>query len=115
MRGLCPTRRSCRHPRLGLDSCLVHIMEFDSLVKQRRSLRSFAPVEVSDAVIRGLAAAASRAPSCSNKQPWRFAFVRSPSALDRMVGALAPGNAIWGKQASMIIAVWSHADLDCRT
>ncbi len=90
-------------------------MEFEAVVKQRRSLRSFAPVEVSDAVIRELAAAASRAPSCSNKQPWRFAFVRSRGALEGMVGVLAPGNAIWGKQASLIVAVWSHADLDCRT
>ena len=90
-------------------------MEFGAVVKQRRSLRSFAPVNVSDAVIRELAAAASRAPSCSNKQPWRFAFVRSPGALERMVGVLAPGNAIWAKQASMIVAVWSFADLDCRT
>jgi nitroreductase len=90
-------------------------MEFDAVIKQRRSLRSFAPVEVSDAVIRELAGAASRAPSCSNKQPWRFAFVRSPGALERMLAVLAPGNAVWAKQASLIVAVWSLADLDCRT
>jgi nitroreductase len=90
-------------------------MEFELVIQQRRSLRSFAPVEVSDALIRELAWAASRAPSCSNKQPWRFAFVRSPSALERMVGVLVPGNALWAKQASLIVAVWSQADLDCRT
>lgn len=90
-------------------------MEFEAVLKQRRSLRSFAPVGVSDAIIRELATAASLAPSCSNKQPWRFAFVRSPATLERMIGALAPGNANWAKQASMIVAVWSHADLDCRT
>jgi nitroreductase len=90
-------------------------MQFDVVLKQRRSLRSFAPVQVSDALIRELATAASLAPSCSNKQPWRFAFVRSPVALERMVGALAPGNASWAKHASMIVAVWSLADLDCRT
>jgi len=90
-------------------------MEFELVIQQRRSLRSFAPVEVSDALIRELAWAASRAPSCSNKQPWRFAFVRRPDALERMVEVLAPGNVIWAKQASMIVAVWSFADLDCRT
>jgi nitroreductase len=90
-------------------------MEFETIVKNRRSLRSFAPVEISDAVIRDLAFAASRAPSCSNKQPWRFVFARSKGALGRMVDVLAPGNALWAKQASMIIAVWSQADLDCRT
>jgi nitroreductase len=90
-------------------------MEFDAVVKERRSLRSFSPVEISDAVIRELAVTASMAPSCSNKQPWRFAFVRSAEALKRMVAVLASGNADWAKQASMIVAVWSHADFDCRT
>jgi nitroreductase len=90
-------------------------MQFEDIIKQRRSLRSFAPVDVSDAVIRELAIAASRAPSCSNKQPWRFVFTRSKDALERLVGVLAPGNAFWAKQASIIIAVWSQADLDCRT
>jgi nitroreductase len=90
-------------------------MEFLEIIKRRRSLRSFAPVELSDATIRELAAAASRAPSCSNKQPWRFVFARSKAALAGLVGVLAPSNATWAKQASMIVAVWSHADLDCRT
>jgi hypothetical protein len=35
--------------------------------------------------------------------------------LDRMCATLAPGNATWAKQASLIVAVWSKADLDCRT
>jgi hypothetical protein len=90
-------------------------MEFREVVNQRRSLRSFAPVEVSEAVIKDLAAVAGLAPSCSNKQPWRFVFVRSPAMLERMFATLAPGNANWAKQASLIVAVWSQADLDCRT
>jgi nitroreductase len=90
-------------------------MEFREVVKQRRSLRSFAPVEVGEALIKDLAAVAGLAPSCSNKQPWRFVFVRSPGMLERMVATLAPGNAAWAKQACMIVAVWSQADLDCWT
>jgi nitroreductase len=90
-------------------------MEFVEVVKQRRSLRSFAPVEVSEALIKDLAGVAGLAPSCSNKQPWRFVFVRSPAMLERMVATLAPGNATWAKPASLIVAVWSQADLDCRT
>jgi len=90
-------------------------MEFREVVNQRRSLRSFAPVEVSDALVKDIAAVAGLAPSCSNKQPWRFVFVRSPVMLERMFATLAPGNATWAKQASLIVAVWSHADLDCRT
>ena len=90
-------------------------MEFREVVEQRRSLRSFAPMEVSEAIIRDLVAVAGLAPSCSNKQPWRFVFVRSPGMLERMVATLKPGNAAWAKQASLIVAVWSQADLDCRT
>jgi len=84
-------------------------------VTKRRSVRSFAPVEVSETIIRYLATVASLAPSCSNKQPWRFVFVRSPEMLERMFATLTPGNAAWARQASLIVAVWSKVDLDCRT
>jgi nitroreductase len=90
-------------------------MEFVEVVKQRRALRSLAPVEVSDALVKELADLAALAPSCSNKQPWRFVFVRSPGMREKMVAALAPGNAPWGAQASLMAVVWSQADLDCRT
>jgi nitroreductase len=90
-------------------------MDFDDVVKRRRSRRSFANVDVTDALIKDLATVASLAPSCSNKQPWRFVFVRSPGILDHMFATLTPGNAAWAKQASLIVAVWSKADLDCRT
>ena len=90
-------------------------MEFDDVVNKRRSLRSFAPIEVGDSLVKDLALVASLAPSCSNKQPWRFVFVRSPGMLERMLATLAPGNVVWAKQASLIVAVWSKADMDCKT
>jgi nitroreductase len=89
-------------------------MEFDDVVNKRRSRRSFAPVDVSETIIKQLAAVASLAPSCSNKQPWRFVFVRSPAMLERVLATLTPGNAAWAKPASLIVAVWSRADLDCQ-
>jgi nitroreductase len=90
-------------------------MEFDDVVNKRRSRRSLAPLEVSDSLVKDLATVAGLAPSCSNKQPWRFAFVRSPAMLERMFATLAPGNAAWAKQSSLIVAVWSKADLDATT
>jgi nitroreductase len=90
-------------------------MEFNDVVRQRRSLRSFAPVEISDSLVRDLAWVAALAPSCSNKQPWRFVFVRSPEMLQKLLATLAPGNAQWSAQASLMTVVWSQADLDCRT
>jgi nitroreductase len=73
-------------------------MEFDDVVKKRRSLRSFAKVDVTEALIKDLATVAGLAPSCSNKQPWRFVFVRSPGMLDRMFATLTPGNAAWASK-----------------
>jgi glutaredoxin-dependent peroxiredoxin len=90
-------------------------MEFNDVVMQRRSLRSFAPVEISDSLVRELAGVAALAPSCSNKQPWRFVFVRSPEMLQEMLATLAPGNAQWSGPASLMTVVWSQADMDCRT
>jgi nitroreductase len=90
-------------------------MEFTDAVNQRRARRSFAPVEITDALVRQLAGMAALAPSCSNKQPWRFVFVRSPGMLQTVLKTLAPGNATWGAQASLMVVVWSQADLDCRT
>lgn len=53
-------------------------MEFDEVVKTRRSVRAFAPVEVSDGLLRGIIASALQAPSSMNGQPWSFVVVRNP-------------------------------------
>ena len=40
---------------------------------------------------------------------------RGASARASMVATMKPGNAAWAKAASLIVVVWSQADLDCRT
>jgi nitroreductase len=90
-------------------------MELREVIQLRRSLRSFARTEISDALLHHLAEAASLAPSCSNNQPWRFVFVRSPAGLEKVLPTLAPGNATWAKHASLVVVVWSKPELDCQT
>lgn len=53
--------------------------EFLDIMRQRRSVRMFAPQDVDETVIRTCIAAAGTAPSGANKQPWRFVAVRSPA------------------------------------
>lgn len=90
-------------------------MELHEALQRRRSLRSFAPIEISDTLLRHLVEAASLAPSCSNKQPWRYVFVRSAAGLAKVLPALAAGNATWAKRASLVVVVWSKPELDCQT
>jgi len=84
----------------------------DQILRSRRSLRSLAPVTITPELISALSRAASLAPSCYNKQPWRYIFVHDPQVLDKMHDALSKGNE-WAQKSSLIIAVLSHPDLDC--
>jgi len=79
----------------------------------RRAYRSLEPVEITDELIGRLAESAQLAPSCFNNQPWRFVFARDPAVLEKLHGAMSRGNE-WVQAASMIIAVFSREDLDCR-
>lgn len=87
----------------------MHVTE---AIHFRRAYRSLRPAAISDTLIRDLAEHASLAPSCFNNQPWRFVFARDPQVLADLRPALSRGNA-WVTTASMIIAVFTKADLDC--
>lgn len=52
-------------------------MEFDEVVKSRRSIRKFSALDVSDELVKSLINTALLAPSSMNGQPWRFIIVRS--------------------------------------
>ena len=71
------------------------------------------PVEITDELIRDLAESAQLAPSCFNKQPWRFVFAHDPEVLKKLYGAMSRGND-WVQAGSMVIAVFTREDLDCR-
>jgi len=87
----------------------MHVRE---AIAQRRSLRSLAPFTVAEELIEELATAASLAPSCFNKQPWRYVFVYEKQKLEKLHTALSGGNA-WARKGSLVVAIVTRKDLDC--
>lgn len=79
----------------------------------RRAYRGISSAPVPDEDLQRLIEAAHMAPSCSNKQPWRFIVVRSRETLERLHEALSAGN-YWMKDAPALIVVYTRDELDCQ-
>ena len=90
------------------------ILAVKEIIEKRRAYRALEPCEITEELIHDLALSAQLAASCMNNQPWNFIFVYDPEPLNTFFDVLSPGNA-WGKKASMIVAVFSRADLDCQS
>jgi len=88
-------------------------MELMDAIHTRRAYRSLDPVDINEEIIRSLGEAAILAATCFNSQPARYVFVTDPAVLEEMQGAMTKSNA-WTRQASMIIAAFSHLDYDCK-
>lgn len=88
-------------------------MDVQVALEKRRAYRSLIEVNITDDIITSLGKAAQLMPSCFNKQPWRFVFVKDNPNLNRLKEeALNEGNK-WAKDSSMIIAVFTKKDMDC--
>jgi len=59
-------------------------MEFDEVVRTRRSIRRFTAADVPDELLKSLIDCALLAPSSMNGQPWRFIVVRSAETKRRL-------------------------------
>lgn len=59
-------------------------MEFDEVVRARRSIRAFSNREVPEGLLRGILQCALQAPSSMNGQPWSFVAVRNPETKRRI-------------------------------
>ena len=88
-------------------------MELMDIIEKRRAFKSLSPVEINEELIEDLAKTAQLAPSCFNKQPWRFLFLYGKENLEKFHPALSRGNA-WAKNASMIIVIFSKPEFDCQ-
>lgn len=82
------------------------------LIQLRRAKRSFSQEKVSRDALKTIISAAHLAPSCANKQPWRFIVIESRDFLEKIHKALSGGN-YWMKNAPALIVVYSKKDLDC--
>lgn len=74
-------------------------------IAERWSPRAFeAAHALTDEQVHTLLEAARWAPSAFNAQPWRFIYGKSGTeAFDRILSVLAPFNAGWAKNASLLI------------
>jgi len=88
-------------------------MTVENLIINRRSFRALENVPLSETEIEKIKKLVLLAPSCFNNQPWRFVFVRNAENLEKLFTSLSSGNE-WAKNASLIIAVFSKEDLDCK-
>lgn len=83
------------------------------LISGRRSARAFDPGRpIEDAKISSVLEAARWAPSCANRQSWRYVVCRD-SSLDAVKACLNPGNN-WAAHAPMIVAAATRSDLGCQ-
>ena len=82
-------------------------------IEQRRALRAFSDKNVSEETLTRVLKAATLAPSCANKQPWRFLVLNTPENLNLVKSHLSGGN-YWGRRSPAIIAVITREDLDSR-
>jgi nitroreductase len=89
-------------------------LNVNEAIEKRRAYRSLEKVEISDELIMDLAEKAKIAPSCYNKQPWNFIFIKEQNQLEKIFSTLSKTNK-WVEKASLIIAVFSKPELDCMT
>ena len=60
-------------------------MEFDEVIRGRRSIRKYKDKDIPDSLIEDLLAWATHAPSSMNGQPWQFIVVRSKATKRKLV------------------------------
>jgi len=87
--------------------------ELNDSILLRRALRGIKPDPVEDEKLETLLKAAHLAPSCMNKQPWRFLVVRTKESLERLHSTLSEGN-YWMKPAPVMIVVYTDDELGCQ-
>lgn len=88
-------------PYLPVDGPERALTRFESMMQQRRSIRSFSARPVETALIRSVIRCAHMAPSGANKQPWRFVVVGDPDLKKEIrQGAEREEEAFYGGRAT---------------
>jgi nitroreductase len=98
----------------------VTLEMLEGLLARQRAVRRFTEREVDDALVERLLAAATRAPSARNVQPWRFVAVRDQETKRRMgamfdelggqlYGSSAPDRTPWQEVPVLIVVCSEYA------
>ena len=87
-------------------------MNVRETILKRRAYRSLEPILISQDIINSLKEVVQIAPSCMNKQPWKFIFIQKKSIMQQIFKTLTSGNK-WVENASLIIGVVSKPEDDC--
>ena len=82
-------------------------------IEERRAFRALSEKTIPDDLLLRVLGAATLAPSCANKQPWRFLVLNNPVNLKLVREHLSGGN-YWGKKSPVVIAVITRDDLDAQ-
>ncbi len=82
-------------------------------IEIRRARRALSDKPIPDQIVERILHAATLAPSCSNRQSWRFVAVSDAGILDKVRENLSSGN-YWAKKAPLLILAASKDDLDCQ-
>ena len=82
-------------------------------IATRRARRAYSNNGIDRSTLERLFSAATLAPSCNNKQPWRFLICTDGDALDKAREALAGGN-YWAKEAAALVVVTTRDAFDCQ-
>ncbi len=88
-------------------------MDVHEAIETRRAYRSFERATSTEETARDLARHASLAPSCFNKQPWRFLFLESPEALAKGHECMVEQNRVWASRAPLVVIGYSRRQDDC--
>lgn len=76
----------------------------NEIIRQRKSIISFLPLEIEDEKIQLLFEAASLAPSSRNEQPWSFIIAKRKNEenFNNLLNLMNEKNQLWAKDASLI-------------
>ena len=81
-------------------------------IRERRAFRGLSGRSVPRDILNNILKAAALAPSCFNKQPWRYIIVDKAEILTEIHRSL-PENNKWAETAPSIIITLTGTDLDC--
>lgn len=85
------------------------IMNVDTVITQRKSIRSFQPRSVSDEMLESLIDIARNAPSWMNKQCWHFIVVKKESLIEEIASTSITNR--WLKRVPSIVIVCADPHL----